>query len=264
MECIIIGHFPISNALLVNNPRNKQYYEPDSYRIDSYRLPGPVYRDMKYDGGLFCSLYRNDNPPIEELYPPGTRVERIDPISHMLLAGTVMDIPLTVDSSTDVSSDSTPSYTVLFDNGTSASIPLCDMASIIPKPPIDVDPSDSQDSLPPPFLRLHSKITYEHDGQYHKGYLGQLDGVYLFVFKSHANKRKEEWGVNLPNLPSTWVDLCVEGILVPGHVSHSFLHPTDSTNQPSSYPPQSPYGITSGSRNLVGELSRGKIWHRKS
>jgi hypothetical protein len=61
--------------------------------------------------------------------------------------------------------------------------------------------------------------------------LGQLDGVYCFVFKSHANKRKEEWGVNLPNLPTTWVDLCVEGILVPGHVSHSFLRPTNSTNQ---------------------------------
>jgi hypothetical protein len=72
---------------------------------------------------------------------------------------------------------------------------------------------------------------HEHDGQYHKGYLGQLDGVYRFVFKSHTNKRNEEWGVNLPNLPTTWVDLCVEGILVPGHVSHSFLRPTDSTNQ---------------------------------
>ncbi len=231
MDGIIIGRSPTSNALLVYNPRNKQYYEPDSYRIDSYRLPGSVYRDMKYDGGLFCSLYRNDNPPIEELYPPGTRVERIDPISHMLLAGTVMDIPLTVDSSTYDSSNSTPSYTVLFDNGTSASIPLRDMASIIPKPPIDVDPSDSQASLLPPFLRLHSKITYEHDGQYHTGYLGQLDGVYRFVFKSHANKRKEEWGVNLPNLPTTWVDLGVEGILIPGHVSHSFLRPTDSPKQ---------------------------------
>jgi hypothetical protein len=53
----------------------------------------------------------------------------------------------------------------------------------------------------------------------------------LFCFKSHTNKRNEEWGVNLPNLPTTWVDLCVEGILVPGHVSHSFLRPTDSTNQ---------------------------------
>ena len=78
---------------------------------------------------------------------------------------------------------------------------------------------------------MNSKITYEHDGQYHKGFLGKRDGVYRYIFKSHANKRKEEWGVNLPNLPTTWVDLCVEGILVPGHVSHSFLRPSTSPNQ---------------------------------
>ncbi len=143
MDGIIIGRSPMSNALLVYNPRNKQYYEPDSYRINSYHLPGFVYRDMKYNGGLFCSLYCDDNPPIKELYPPGTRVKRLDPTSNMLLAGTVMDIPLSVDSSTDDSSDSSPSYAVLFDNGTSASIPLRDMVSIIPKPPVDIDSSDS-------------------------------------------------------------------------------------------------------------------------
>jgi hypothetical protein len=231
MDGIIIGRSPTSNALLVYNPRNKQYNKPDSYRIDSYCLPGSVYRDLKYDGGLFCSLYRDNNPPIEELYPSGTRVERIDPTSNMLLAGTVMDIPLSDDSPTNDSSDSSPLYTVLFDNGTSASTPLQDMASIIPKPPVDIGSSDSQDSLLPPFLWLNSKITYEHDGLYHKGFLGKSDGVYRFVFKSHANKRKEEWGVNLPNLPTTWVDLIVEGILVPGHVSHSFLRPSNSPQQ---------------------------------
>ncbi len=61
--------------------------------------------------------------------------------------------------------------------------------------------------------------------------MGKSDGVYCFVFKSHANKRKEEWGANLPNLPTTWVDLCIEGILVPGHVSYSFLRQTDSPKQ---------------------------------
>jgi hypothetical protein len=79
--------------------------------------------------------------------------------------------------------------------------------------------------LLPPFLRLNSRITYKHDGQCHKGFLRQRDGVYRFVFKSHVNKRKEDWGVNLPNLPINWVDLCVEGILVPSHVSQSFLRP---------------------------------------
>ncbi len=32
----------------------------------------------------------------------------------------------------------------------------------------------------------------------------------LFIFKSHINKRKEDWGVSLPNLPTTWVAMCVE------------------------------------------------------
>ncbi len=145
-----------------------------------------------------------------------------------------MDIPsFSTVSSSDDSSDPSYSYTILFDNGTSASIPLREMASIIPKLPVDIDSSDSQDSLLPPFLRLDSKITYEHDGQYHKGFLDKRQGIYRFIFKSHANKCKEEWGVDLPNLPTTWVNLCVEGIFVPGHVSHSFLcSSTSFTNPP--------------------------------
>ena len=75
MDGIIVGRSPTSNALLVYNPRNKHDYEPDSYPIDSYRLPCSIYRDLKYDGGLFCSLYHDKNPPIEKLYPPVTRVE---------------------------------------------------------------------------------------------------------------------------------------------------------------------------------------------
>ena len=66
MDGIIIGRSLTSNALLVYNPWNKPYYEPDSYRIDSYCLPASVYADMKYDGGLFCSLLRDDNPSFKE------------------------------------------------------------------------------------------------------------------------------------------------------------------------------------------------------
>jgi hypothetical protein len=139
-----------------------------------------------------------------------------------------MDIPFP----DDLSLDSTPSYIILFDNGTSTSIPLLEMTDIIPKPPVDIATSYSQDSLLPLFLCLSSKITYEHNGTYHKGYLGLQDGVYQFVvFKSHVNKRKEDWGVNFPNLPTTWVDMCVEGLLIPGHVSHTFLHSSASPQQ---------------------------------
>jgi hypothetical protein len=56
MDGIVIGRSPTSNALLVYNPRNKQYYKPDSYRLDPYRLPGSAYPSIKYDGGLFVNL----------------------------------------------------------------------------------------------------------------------------------------------------------------------------------------------------------------
>ncbi len=105
------------------------------------------------------------------------------------------------------------------------------MADIIPKPPVDIAPSDSQDSLLPQFLWLSSKITYKHNGTYHKGYLGLQDGVYCFVFKSHVNKHKEDWGINPPNLPTTWVDMCIKGLLIPGHVSHNFLYSSASPQQ---------------------------------
>ncbi len=72
MDGIVIGCLPTSKALLVYNPRNKQYYKPNSYRLNPYRLPGLAYPDIKYDSGLFCSLLRDDNPHFEEKYPPGT------------------------------------------------------------------------------------------------------------------------------------------------------------------------------------------------
>ena len=47
--------------------------------------------------------------------------------------------------------------------------------------------------------------------------------MYRFSFKTHVKKKSEDWGVDLPNLLHNWVDLCTEGILVPGHGAHSFI-----------------------------------------
>jgi hypothetical protein len=148
------------------------------------------------------------------------RVEWTDPSTNKFLAGTVIDIPFPVSLS---ESNLLQSYAILFDNGTTASVPLNEMASLIPPPPVEVCNSDLQGSLLPPLLRLNSTTTYEHEGQYHKGYLGKCDGCFRFMFKSHVNKQKEDWIIPLPNLPISWMDLCIEGILLPGHVSHSFL-----------------------------------------
>jgi hypothetical protein len=220
MDGIVIGCSPTSNALMVYNPPNMQYYEADSYRMDSYCLPTLVYPDVKYDGSLFCYLLCDDNPSMEQKYPPGTRGERIDSSTNILVAGTVMDILI---SKTTMESLVEPSYTILFDNGMTSSVPLSEMASIISSPPVREESPAGCNHLLPPVLQLYSKITFEHDGHYHKGFLGIRNGVYQFIYKSHVNKHKEDWGVDLPNLPQTWVDLCIEGIVLPGHVAHSFL-----------------------------------------
>ena len=237
LDGIAIGRSPTSNALLVYNPRTKMYYEPDSYRLDPYQLPLLVYPQLKYDGEPFCSLLCNENPAMEESYPPGTRVKRLNPDTKMLLAGMVMDIPLSSNPS------GLPVYQILFDNDTAALIPLAEMTSIIPPPPMSDTPSpepssDEASSLLPPFLTVGSRITYKHDGTYHKGYLMKKScGTYCFSFKTHVKKKHEDWGVNLPHLPFNWVALCTEGILLPGHVAHSFIRMMDSSSSTSSNPP---------------------------
>ncbi len=110
-----------------------------------------------------------------------------------------------------------------------ALIPLAEMSSLIPTPPIfnHVSPSQSSSSgLLPPFLAVGRHIMYEHEGTYHKGYLTKTPtGTYHFSFKTHVKKKSKDWGVDLLNLPFTWVDLCTEGILLPWHFAHSFIWP---------------------------------------
>jgi hypothetical protein len=188
---------------------------PTATKFDPYRIPSSVNPTIKYDGGRFVSLNHDNNPAISKPYTPGTRVLDINSSSGQTLAGTVMDIPLDPVSS--------PQYLIMFDNGTTRAIPATGMPSLIPKPAVTL--SDTSHLLPP-FLQLGSKITYKRDGQYHKGFLSQSpDGAFRFSYKSHINKKTKDWGTPLPNLTSTWQDLCIEGILIPGHQSSSFQQP---------------------------------------
>ncbi len=154
---IVIGWSSTSNALLIYNPRNQQDYEPNSYRLDSNCLPSSVYPSVLYDGSLFVSLHHDGLAPTNEPYPPGTRVVKMDSDTNITLSGTVMDIP--IDPATS------PQYLILFDNGTTSSIPASKMDSLIPKPNVDMS---ERSHLLPPFFRLNSKIKFEHEGQYHK------------------------------------------------------------------------------------------------
>ena len=72
------------------------------------------------------------------------------------------------------------------------------MEFLIPKP--EVDTSDASHLLPP-FLHTNTKIKYEHDGQYHMGFLTQMsDGGYCFSYKLHTNKKHPDWSLPLPCL----------------------------------------------------------------
>jgi hypothetical protein len=67
----------------------------------------------------------------------------------MLLEGTVIDVLFLQEIN---GNESMFHHTVLFNNGSTAFIPLSKMVTIIPSPPSHVDAFDSQDSLLPPFL----------------------------------------------------------------------------------------------------------------
>ncbi len=159
------------------------------------------------------SLHRDDSPQISEPYPPGTRVLDFVSTTNTTRSGTVMDIPKDPSSS--------PQYLIQFNDCTTTSVTASKMPSLIPKPEVNL--SDTSHLLPP-FLRPNSKITYEHEGHYQKGYLTQSDnGSYYFSYKSHTNKKHADWSIPLSNLTSTWQDLCVNGIILPRHAASSFV-----------------------------------------
>ena len=97
-----------------------------------------------------------------------------------------MDIPIDTSQPNE-----SKSYLIQFDNSSTKSVPISDMPFITIQLPVVLD-GDDQDTLFPAFLQVRNKITYNHDGQFYKGYLGRKDGVYRFLFKRHPNVKQEE------------------------------------------------------------------------
>jgi hypothetical protein len=108
---------------------------------------------------------------MEKKYPPRTQVKRVDPSTRMLVAGTVMGIPFPVNVS---ASANNVSYTILFDNGSTASIPLSEMAAIIPSPPVCEAVDDRSSSLLPLFLQLNSKNHLQAQWTISQGFLWDM------------------------------------------------------------------------------------------
>jgi hypothetical protein len=153
----------------------------------------------------------------------------------MLVSGTVMDIPFPVNVSNLTSDAHDLPCTILFDNGTTTSIPLLQMANLIPPPPIT--PSAVNDSYA--FFHLSSgstQVSHKNTKDSTRRAILVSKKGFTGSFKSHVNKCKEDWGIPLPNFLSTWVDLCVEGIFIAGHVPHSLLQ-SPLSSKPATFNP---------------------------
>jgi hypothetical protein len=126
-------------------------------------------------------------------------------------------------------------YTVLLDDGTTTEILFEDLVNPM------VSPSEAPTSTPNPFdglpyfLSNGSKVTLDHNGAFHKGFMHYSpDAGFQFVVKRNLRSTKIDLSVPLPNFKQTWSTMVGEDILIPGHSTvSSFLKPNSSNNQPS-------------------------------
>ena len=71
------------------------------------------------------------------------------------------------------------------------------------------------DSLPA-WLQHGSKVTYNHAGEFHKGFImiGR-DGAARFSCQYQRSSKEESWGVTLPNLITEWPGMSIDNIIQP-------------------------------------------------
>ena len=121
-------------------------------------------------------------------------------------------------------------YTIMCNDGTFIRVPFEDLV----KPskttaPASDSPADPFSGLPH-FLQRHAKVTIDHQGRFHKGYLGHTpEGGFRFEMRRNLRSIKIDWTVPLPNFEQSWTTMVCEDYILPGHTTvSSFLHPKTS------------------------------------
>ncbi|KAL7459292.1 hypothetical protein ACHAWC_010958 [Mediolabrus comicus] len=243
---IAVGRDASTNTITFYNPITRKYYRPPSFKLDESLLPITMFpKHIHYDGGLTCGRLRHNTDPTPEPFPPGTRVTITR--DGVPSKGTIQNVPLfntsivssssSDDSSTSESSSPSTSYVVHLDDGTSAEVTYEDLISSMPEhsstPAVD-PPTTAFDGLPS-FLQQDSKITIDHNGAFHRGYLHYSpQGGFAFVHRKTSRSKRIEWTVPLPDLRQNWPTLLGDDTIIPGHGQiSSFLQPNSSNNAPS-------------------------------
>ena len=72
---IVVSRDDKSNPITFYNSIASSYYRLLSFQLDESRLPITNFPNfLRFDGGLTCSLLRNNTDPIHETFPTGTRM----------------------------------------------------------------------------------------------------------------------------------------------------------------------------------------------
>ena len=184
----------------------------------------------------------NRDDLVLELFPPGTRVTLS--INDTPARGTVRNIPMVgsplIQSAASPPSTAAPTlnYVISLDNGTTTECSFEDLIAV------GRDSNALTDSAPPtanPFATLpqifqrNSKVTFDHNGAFHKGFL-QHSNKHIFQFQVRRNIRstKVDWSVPLSNFKQHWTTLVGDDILFPVHTTvSSFLKSATANTAPS-------------------------------
>jgi hypothetical protein len=132
--------------------------------------------------------------------------------------------------------DNSQTYTVLLDDGTTHVLTFSDLLNPATDTTIDPRAPDTVwAGLPSKYLHQDAKITLEHDGTYHKGYLQYTrDRGFDFVVRRNPRSKKIDFRVALPDFARNWTSLLADEQLLFGHTTvSSFLKRDTYNNAPS-------------------------------
>eukprot|EP00984_Skeletonema_dohrnii_P029430 scaffold20035_cov83-Skeletonema_dohrnii-CCMP3373.AAC.3 len=94
-------------------------------------------------------------------------------------------------------------YVIHLDDGTYAELTYEDLVSHESPPEVAATSVENIFDGLPAFLRQDSKITLDHNGAFHRGYLHystQGQGGFAFVHRKTVRSKRIEWSVPLPDL----------------------------------------------------------------
>ena len=75
LDGIAVSRDETSNSIILYNPLTSSYYRLPAFRLDESRTPiNNSPNSLRFYGGIKCGLLQNKTEPINEPFPPGTRV----------------------------------------------------------------------------------------------------------------------------------------------------------------------------------------------